>query len=255
MVDGGHVHLDGLATRQLALAGAIERDGVVRANLFAGTAANAVLGRDARLAGSMLLHLAGTAAAAHAQVLHGAAKAGLLMTLKVGEADHDVGIHERLADLGLMHVLAALDRNECLVGALEAVGDNHLAAGGVRSEAVLVGAVDVLERVFATAHVERVAVGEERLAAQLLDHVRDGARVVGAQEGEVAQFAEVDLDGDELVVEVDLLDAGAANQALELVELTLAAVRAQVGEVHLGRCSGCSCGHRYIPSVYMALQT
>ena len=113
----------------------------------------------------------------------------------------------------------------------------------------------MVERVGAAADIERVAVGEERLAAQLLDHVRDGARVVGAQEGEVAQFAKVDLDGDELVVEVDLLDAGAADEALELVELTLAAVRAQVGEVHLGRCSGCSCGHRYIPSVYMALQT
>ena len=46
---------------------------------FAGTAANAVLGRDVRLAGGMLLHLAGTAAASHTQVLHGAAKAGLLM--------------------------------------------------------------------------------------------------------------------------------------------------------------------------------
>lgn len=46
------------------------------------------------------------------------------MTLKVGEADHDIGIHERLTDLGLVHVLAALDRDERLVGALEAIGDD-----------------------------------------------------------------------------------------------------------------------------------
>lgn len=58
------------------------------------------------------------------EVLHGAAKTGLLMTLKVGEADHDIGIHERLTDLGLVHVLAALDRDERLVGALEAIGDD-----------------------------------------------------------------------------------------------------------------------------------
>ena len=135
MVDGGHVHRAGVAVGKLALTGVVERDGVVRADLFAGMAANAALGRDARLAGGVLLHLAGTTAAAHAQVLHGTAKAGLFMALKVREADHDVGIHECLADLGLVHVLAALDRDECLVGTLEAVGDDDLAARGVRSKA------------------------------------------------------------------------------------------------------------------------
>ena len=255
MVDARDGRAHNLAVLERALTRSGEADGAVGADALTGMAADAMLGIDARLARGMLLHLARAAAAAHADVLHAAAKARALVALEVREADYDVGVHERMADLCLLHVLAVLDGNNRLVGALEAVGDNHLAAGGVRSEAVLVGAVDVLERVFATAHVERVAVGEERLAAQLLDHVRDGTRVVGAQEGEVAQFAEVDLDGDELVVEVDLLDAGAANQALELVELAFAAVRAQVGEVHLGRCSGCSCGHRYIPSVYMALQT
>ena len=203
----------------------------------------------------MLLHLAGAAAAAHTQILHGAAKASLLMALKVGEADHDIGIHERLADLGLVHIFAALDRDERLVGTLEAVGNDDLAARGVRGKAILIGGVDVLERVFAATDVERVAVGEEGLAAQLLHDVRDGAGVVGAQKAQVAQLAKVNLDGDELVLKVDLLNTGAADEALELVELALAAVRAQVRKVHLGGCGGCSCGHRYIPSVYMALQT
>ena len=191
----------------------------------------------------------------HAQVLHGTAKAGLLMSLKVGEADHDIGIHERLTDLGLAHVLATLDRDECLVGALEAVGDDDLATRGIWGKTVLVGGVDVLERVFAATHIERVAVGEEGLAAQLLDDIRDGAGVVGAQKAQIAQLAKVNLDGDELVLKVDLLDTGVTDEALEFVELALASMRAQVGEVHLSGCCGCSCGHRSIPSVYMALQT
>ena len=203
----------------------------------------------------MLLHLAGAAAATHTQVLHGAAKTGLLMALKMSEANHDIGIHERLANLGLVHVLAALDRNERLVGALEAVGDDDLTARGVRGKAVLVGGVDVLERVFAAADIERVAVGEEGLTAQLLHDVRDGAGVVGAQKAQVAQLAKVNLDGNELVLKVDLLNTGAADEALELVELALASMRAQIRKVHLGGCGGCGCGHRYIPSVYMALQT
>ena len=255
VVDGSHVDRAGVAVGKLALAGVVERDSVVRTDPFAGTAANAVLGRDVRLAGGMLLHLAGTAAASHAQVLHGTAKAGLLMTLKVGEADHNVGVHECLTDLGLVHVLAALDRNERLVGTLEAVGDDDLAARGIRGKAVLISGVDVLERVFAATDVERVAVGEEGLAAQLLDDIRDGAGVVGAQKAQVAQLAKVNLDGDELVLKVDLLNSGVTDKALELVELALASMRAQVGEVHLSGCRGCSCGHRSIPSVYMALQT
>ena len=205
----------------------------MRAYLLAGTATYAVGGIDARLASGVLLHLAGTATAAHTQVLHGTAKAGLLMALKVGEADHDVGIHERLTDLGLAHVLATLDRDERLVGTFEAVGDDDLATRGIRGKAVLVGGIDVLERVFAATDVERVAVGEEGLAAQLLHDVCDGAGVVGAQKAQVAQLAKVNLDGDKLVLEVDLLNAGAANEALKFVELALASMRAQVGEVHL----------------------
>ena len=255
VVDGGHAHRAGVAVGKLALAGIIKRDSVVRADLFAGTAANAVLGRDVRLAGGMLLHLAGAAAASHAQVLHGTAKASLLMALKVGEADHDVGVHECLTDLGLAHILATLDRDERLVGTLEAVGDDDLAARGIRGKAVLIGGIDVLERVFAATDVERVAVGEEGLAAQFLHDIRDGAGVVGAQKAQVAQLAKVNLDGDELVLKVDLLNSGVTDEALELVKLALASMRAQVGEVHLSGCCGCSCGHRSIPSVYMALQT
>ena len=255
VVNGSHVNRAGAAVGKLALTRTVKRDGAVRANLLAGTATYAVGGIDARLAGGMLLHLAGTAAATHTQVLHGAAKAGLLMALKVGEANHDVGIHECLADLCLAHVLTALDRNECLVGTLEAVGDDDLATRGIRGKAVLIGGIDVLERVFAATDVERVAVGEEGLAAQLLHDIRDGASVVGAQKAQVAQLAKVNLNGDELVLEVDLLNTGATDEALEFVELALASMRAQVGEVHLSGCCGCSCGHRYIPSVYMALQT
>ena len=255
VVDGSHVNRAGAAVGKLALTRTVKRDGAVRANLLAGTATYAVGSIDARLAGGMLLHLAGTAAASHAQVLHGAAKARLLMALKVRKADHDVGIHECLADLCLAHVLTALDRDECLVGALEAVGDDDLAARGIRGKAVLIRGVDVLERVFAATHIERVAIGEEGLATQLLHDICDGAGVVGAQKAQIAQLAKVNLDGDELVLKVDLLDTGAANEALELVELALASMRAQVGEVHLSGCCGCSCGHRSIPSVYMALQT
>ena len=200
MIDIGNGRLDNLAALKRALASGREAHGAVRADTLAGMATDALVLVHIGLAGRVLLHLAGAAAAPHAEVFHAAAKARLLMALEVGERDDDVGIHESVADLGLMHVLAVFDRNQGLVRALEAVRDDDVATGGIRGEAVLVRAIDMLKRVFAAAHVERVAVREEGLAAQPLDHVYHGARVIGTQEGQVAQLAKVDLDGNELVL-------------------------------------------------------
>ena len=181
----------------------------------------------------MLLHLAGARAAAHAEVLHGAAEARLLVALEVRETDDDVRVHERAADLGVLHVLAARHGHLDLVEALEAVGDDRVTAGLERVEAIGVGGVEVVERVLASAHVERVAVRDERLAAQLAYHVHDGAGVVGAQVAEVARLAQVHLDGNELVLEVDLTDSRPLDEALELVGKTVSHVRVKVAEVHL----------------------
>ena len=70
----------------------------------------------------------------------------------------------------------------------------------------------MVERVFAPADVEGVAVGDEGFAAQLTHQVADGARVVGAQEGEVARLPEVQLDGDELALEVNAVNPGLEHQ-------------------------------------------
>ena len=62
----------------------------------------------------------------------------------------------------------------------------------------------MLQRVFAAADIERVAVGDEGLTAAFLDEVGDDLGIVCAQERQVAELAEVQLDGDEFAVKVDL---------------------------------------------------
>lgn len=62
----------------------------------------------------------------------------------------------------------------------------------------------MLERVFAAADIERVAVCDEGPAAAFLDEVGDNLGIVRAQKRQVAELAEVQLDGDELAVKVDL---------------------------------------------------
>ena len=176
-----HMHGADRAACELALARLVKRNRTMGADALARMTTDAPVNLYARLAGSVLLHLARTATAAHAEVLHGAAKACLLMPLEMRERDDDIGIHERVADLCLFHVLAALDGNECLIGALKTIGNDHMAACGIGRKAVLIGAVNMLERVFAAAHIERVTVGEERLSAELLHHIGDSTSIVGAQ--------------------------------------------------------------------------
>ena len=236
-VDVRHVNLARLAVGARARADLVEAEGVVRADLGALAAADALLDVDAGFSRGVLLHLARTATAAHAQVLHAATESSLLVTLEVREADHDVGVHEGAADLGVLDVLASHHGHLHLVEALEAVGDDGVAAGLERVEAIGVRAVQVVERVLAAAHVERVAVGDEGFAAQLAHDVDDDAGVVGAQVGQVARLAEVHLDGDELVLHVNLLDARLAHEVVELLGQVGLAVRAHVGEVDLRRRS------------------
>jgi hypothetical protein len=199
--------------------------------LRAAAAAAALVRIDLRLAEAVLIHLAGAAAAAHADVLQRAAEARGLVALEVGQADEHVRVHDGAADVGLLHELAVRHGHVHLVGAAQAVADEDLAAGGHGVEAVEVGAVHVLKGVFAAARVQGVAVRQERQAALRLAQIGHNARVVRAQKGQIAQLAEVHLDGDELAVHVDVLDAGREAQPLELVRQAGAHRAAKIGKI------------------------
>ena len=209
-------------------------DGVLGALFGALAATHAALGGDVGLSCRVLFHLAPAASAAHADVLDGPAEAGHLMALEVAQADEDVRVHDGPADLGGLHILPALNRDLDVVAPLQAVGDDHLTAGRVGGEAVLIGALNVLQGVFPPPGVQGVAVGQERQAAQGLDHVGHPLGVVGPQVGQVARLPEVDLDGGHLVVKVDVADSGGADQLLQLVQLADADLGAQVGEINFG---------------------
>ncbi len=136
------------------------------------------------------------------------------MALEVGEADEDVGIHDGPANPGGLAVLAVDDGDLHVVGTPQAVADDNLTAGGDGVEAVEVGAVQVLEGVLPAAGVEGVAVGQEGETAPLLAQLGHRPGVVGTEEGQVAQLAEVHFDGDKLAVHVDVLDSGCDAEAL-----------------------------------------
>ena len=66
----------------------------------------------------------------------------------------------------------------------------------------------MIECILAPAHIERVAVGQERLAAVRLDVIGHGLGPVGAQESQIARLAKMQLDRSVLLVKIDCAHAG-----------------------------------------------
>ena len=60
-----------------------------------------------------------------------AAHARLLVALEMGQETKHVRIHHGTADLGFFHIFAALHGDLHFIVALQAVGDDDVAAGGI----------------------------------------------------------------------------------------------------------------------------
>ncbi len=191
-------------------------DCAVRTLLDALAAGFAHVAIDRGFAVAMLLHFACAGAAAHADVFQRAAKTSRLVALEVVERHEDIRVHDRLTNLRLFDVLGARQRNELFVEPLEPVGDDDLAAGGGHGKSVFCGGVEVLQRVFPSAGVEGVAVGQKRLAAFGADDVHHRAGEVRAQKRKVARLTEVNLDGNETILKIDALDTCFFNEPLKL---------------------------------------
>ena len=215
-------------------------NGVGAALLGAAVAAPAQALLHCRLAGGVLLHLAGPGAAAHADVLEGTPKAGGLVALKVGQADEHIRVHDGTADLGGLAVFAVGHRHLHLIGAAQAVTDDHLAAGSHGPEAVELGTGQMFQRVFAAAGVQGIAVGQKGHPPLLLAQVGHHLGVVGPQKGQVAQLTKMHFDGHELALHVQLTDPGRQAQAAELFQQAGAHGTAEIGIINVGCFHGVS---------------
>ena len=72
-----------------------------------------------------------------------------------------------------------------------------------------------------------------RLAAARLDVIAQHLGVLMAQKRHVAHLAEMDFDGDELILEIDLIDAGLLDEPLEFGEDAVPRLGMHVREAHL----------------------
>ena len=195
----------------------LHRYGVVSTDFGTQFTAHAVLLYHMRFPSVVLLHLTRTAAAAHADVFQGTAKAGGFMTLEMGQGNKHIRIHDGPANLGIFYIFAALNRHLHLVVALDAVGNNYLTAGGHGVKPIEHSRVQMIQSVLAAAHVKGVAISEEGLAAPLFYEICHGFCPIGAQKRQVARLAEMHFNGYIFVVEVNFAHAGGFHQPGQLL--------------------------------------
>ena len=180
------------------------------------TAGTAQIRTDDRLAVAVLLHFSGPASAAHAQIFDRTAEAGHFMSLEVIEGDDDIRVIQGTADISLFAVFTAGNGNGDVIGFLQAIADDDIAACGDAVEAVDFRVVQMIHGVLPAAGIEGIAVREERFSAKLFDQVSDCFDIVGPEIGKIAQLSEVHFDGNKLFREIDLIDSGPAAQPLQL---------------------------------------
>ena len=90
----------------------------------------------------------------------------------------------------------------------------------------------MVKSVLPSSHIKGVAVCEKRLSAQTLYHVCYGFRVIGTEIGQIAGLSEMNFNGGVSAVEVDGLNAGPADQALQLFLQAVTVVHPQVRKIH-----------------------
>ena len=90
----------------------------------------------------------------------------------------------------------------------------------------------MLQGVLAATHIQGIAVGQKGDAAQLLYHIGHCLGIVRPQEAQVARLPEVQLDGDKLLLHVDIADSRCADQPLQLFGEIVSVTGSQVGIIH-----------------------
>ena len=132
--------------------------------------------------------------------------------------DQRVGLGDGGRHFDFFKVLGVdLDLTEIV--ALEAVGDDQRRADLCVAEAVLDGGDQMIDGVLAAADVQRVAVGQKRLAAEFFHFIHDGAKKDRTQIRVVALFAEMQLDRREVVLLHSLAELDGFDGLFEHIDL------------------------------------
>ena len=80
---------------------------------------------------------------------------------------------------------------------------------------------------------------------QILDDIHQHARIIRPQIGEVSRLAEMHLDRDKFILEVDLINARRQNQPRQLLNLVFPECRMKIRKIDLCRL------HKFFPFLFV----
>ena len=197
-------------------------------------AASAVFLDDMGLSGIVLLHLASPASTAHADILQGSSESGGLVSLEMCQGQENIRVHDGMADIGFLKMLAVTDRHFNVVRSAQPVADNDLAPCCHIVESVYLRAVQMIRRVFPGTRIQGIAVGQEWGSPVFLNHVCHSLDIVRAQIGNIAQLTKMHFYGDQLSVHINVSYARLPDQLLQLHGKRHCVCRTEIRKVYLG---------------------
>ena len=191
---------------------------LVGADAFTGATADTKVLVHFGLAVTMLLHLACTGTSSHPKVLQRSSETRALMALEVGQGNDHISITKGSSNLRFLDILSVPYRDEHLVVALDAIGDDDLATGCDCVETIEIGTIHMLQGILSATDIQGVTVGKERLSPKTSDDISDHLGIIRTEEGKIAWFSEVHFDGNELIGEIDFCNTGGFDKAFQLEE-------------------------------------
>ena len=140
------------------------------------------------------------------------------MAFEMTQGNDNIRIHDGVADFCSLHIRSTNHGNFNIIGSLQAVRNHNVAAHRQRIESVGIGAVHVLQCIFTAAHIQRVAIRQERLSAVFLDEVHNHLCIVGAEICHVARLTEVNFNCRKLIFKINFAHTGGGNQTVQLFQ-------------------------------------
>ena len=92
-----------------------------------------------------------------------------------------------------------------------------MASRGKRGETVLICRIHMVQRIFPSAHIQGIAVGKERFAAQFFNHLYHNRRIIRAQICQISRLPKMDFDCRIFFREINLADTRRFYQTFQLL--------------------------------------
>jgi hypothetical protein len=167
-------------------------------------------------------HFPCPASTTHPDILDCTAETGTLVSFEVIERNDNIGIHDSTSDESRFAIDSVSDGNLDVVRSFQTVADDIQTACRDRIESVLCCRMEMYQSIVPPTNVKRIAIRQEGKPAERFDFIGDDFCPIRTQIGHITGFAEMDFNGDELILKVNFFNIGFDDKAFQFCQWTFA---------------------------------